>query len=97
MAFLNRLKYYLIGVAIGSVMVFFMLGSRSDIKCSYFPNQRVLNDISKKEMAFSNLAACQFSYLNNDTTFINKLLSGGKVDFERSNTKKESPYKCYPH
>ena len=90
MAFLRRLKFYLIGVGMGLLFVYFLFGNRTDIKCSYFPNARVLKNISEKELVLSELAACQFQCLNNDSAAINNLLYAGKVDFKKSDTKKTS-------
>ena len=90
MEFIHRLKYYLIGVGIGSVLVFFMFGSRNDIQCSYFPNERVLKNISQKNLIFSPKAKCQFDCLGNDSSIVNSLVYGGDVDFKKSDTKKSA-------
>ena len=61
MAFLKRLKYYLIGVGIGSLMVFGMFGRRNDIQCAYFPEARTLKSIGEKELVASKKANCQYA------------------------------------
>ena len=78
---LGRLKYYLIGVGLGVVAVYFMFGNR-DFQCSYFPNDRVLNDLRSKEMVFSDQAACAQACLALDSNDIDHLLTAGQVDFE---------------
>lgn len=86
MAFLKRLKFYLIGVGIGTAMVFFMFGGRTDIKCAYFPNARTLKNIGEKELIFSELADCQYNCMGYDSVAIGNLLTVGDVDFKKSET-----------
>ncbi len=90
MAFLKRLKFYLIGVGIGSLIVFGMFGGRDDISCSYFPEARTLKNIGEKELAASEKANCQYACAGYDSTVIKDLLISGDVDFGKSETKKSS-------
>jgi hypothetical protein len=77
MRFGKKILYYLLGVGIGSVMVYFFFGDR-DIQCSYFPNDRVLSDLRKKEIRLSD------SLSTKDTTGLYYALDRAKVDFERT-------------
>jgi hypothetical protein len=88
MAFLKRLKFYLIGVGIGSLIVFGMFGRRDDIQCSYFPEARTLKSIGEKELFASEKADCQYACAGYDSTVIKDLLVAGDVDFGKSETKK---------
>lgn len=88
MAFLKRLKFYLIGVGIGSLIVFGMFGRRDDIQCSYFPEARTLKSIGEKELFASEKANCQYACAGYDSTVIKDLLVSGDVDFGKSETKK---------
>lgn len=73
----RKILYYLLGVGLGVVMVYFFFGDR-DIQCNYFPNDRVLYDLRKKEMGFS-------ADLNmEDTTGLEFALERARVDFSRS-------------
>ena len=90
MTFLKRLRFFLIGAGIGSIIVWVMLGQRAEkMQCSYFPNDRVLYDLAKKDMSFSEKAECQFACLNNDSTAIDDVLKSGDVDYKRSETEME--------
>ena len=95
MAFLKRLKYYLIGVGIGSLMVFGIFGGREDIKCSYFPEARTLKNIGEKELLSTNLASCQFNCAGYDSIAIGNLLKAGDVDFAKSQTEQKDSCKVY--
>ena len=90
MVFVKRLKYYLIGVGIGTLMVILMLGTRDDIQCSYFPNARVIKNISTKKIEFTEKAQCQFNCMGYTDVTIDNLLKAGDVDFGKSETKNDS-------
>jgi len=89
MPFWKKLLYYLGGVGLGVVMVMFIFGDR-DIQCSYFPNDRVLYDLRKKELTIPIDVEMRMEELRLDTTDINQLLLSGKVLFGESDTQKDS-------
>ena len=95
MAFLKRLKFYLIGVGLGSLIVFGMFGRRNDIQCSYFPEARTLKNIGEKELLASDKASCQYTCAGFDSIVIKDLLIAGDVDFEKSETKNEGCHVYY--
>ena len=86
--FWKRLRFFGIGVAIGLVLVYFMFGKR-DIRCSYFPNSRVLNDLRQKELVFSPTALCQKECLALDSLDIKQLFAAGSIQFDESEPRKE--------
>lgn len=85
---LGRLKYYLIGVILGVIAVYFMFGNR-DFQCSYFPNDRVLNDLRSKELVFSETAECTKTCLKLDSNDVHQILVAGAVSFNESEPRKE--------
>lgn len=82
--FKNRLKYYLIGLAFGTLIVYFMFGNRG---CSWLPANRVKNMIGEKEIVVGDsiLAIMQCATINNDDIY-NLLKSDGEVEFSESET-----------
>ena len=60
-----------------------------DTRCNYFPNARVLNDLSTKPFYYSDKASLILSQKWIDTTDIKTTLKLGDVDFDKSNV----PYK----
>lgn len=94
MGLLKRFGWYFVGVSIGIIAVIMIYGDRTDIKFNYFPNARVLSDISKKEIVYTPSILCQMTCYGLDTTAINGLLNNGDVRFKESDTKKE-PYREY--
>lgn len=63
--------------------------SGKDTRCNYFPNARVLNDLSTKPFFYSDKASVILSQKWIDTTDIKNTLKLGDVDFDKSNI----PYK----
>ena len=86
MRFRFRLLYYLTGFGIGLLFVFFILNGK-DAGCSYFPNARVLKNISSKPFFYSPEASKILSEPWIDSVDIKNTLKFGDVDFDRSNVK----------
>jgi hypothetical protein len=88
MNFIQRFAYYLVGLIMG-LFVVAAIFSGKDTRCNYFPNARVLNDISTKPFHYSDKASLILSQNWIDTTDIKTTLKLGDVDFDKSNV----PYK----
>lgn len=80
MKFVRRLVYYLIGVGLGIIMVYFLFGDR-DLQCSYFPNDRVLSDFRKKELRFAEQVNCLNTCWDLDSAFYASALRDSDIDF----------------
>lgn len=82
MKYLRRVGWYLVGVAIGTVLVMFMFGDR-EIGCSYFPNDRVLSDLSEKRLLFTDETQCITDCIEakGDSSFFFKVFTASDVDF----------------
>lgn len=85
-SFTYRLGYYLFGFLGGSLILFFVLNQKKT-RCSYFPNDRVLNNIKSKPFTYSDQATKVLNQKWVDTSDIRKTLTYGDVDFDRSNIK----------
>jgi hypothetical protein len=88
MNFTQRFAYYLIGLIMGGFIVASIFSGK-DTRCNYFPNARVLNDLSTKPFFYSDKASLILSQNWIDTTDIKTTLKLGDVDFDHSNV----PYK----
>lgn len=94
MKLIHRFGYYLGGLTIGVIFVFFFLSGKKT-SCSYFPNARVLKEIRFKQHEYSPQA---LQFLNDnkiDTIVISKLLHQGSVDFDKSQTHRNDPCRVY--
>ena len=67
-----------------------MVLSGKDTRCNYFPNARVLNDLSSKPFNVSDVAAAKLKENGVDINDIKTTLKYGDVDFDKSNVKYEN-------
>lgn len=85
MTFTQRLLRYLMGASIGLVFVAMAFGPRA-FSCNYFPNARVLEEATAKNLQFSKEAKDFFEAEKLDSVFLKKkLFSKSKIDFDKSN------------
>ncbi len=86
MNFINRLKYYLIGVGLGILMVMAIFKDRN--LRSWMPQFQVIKEISEKPLGISEEIMCRFECTGLSTeNEIDSILATGDVDFKRSNVK----------
>ena len=88
MKFVHRFAYYLVGLVLGLFFVAAIFSGR-DIRCNYFPNARVLNDLRNKPFEYSDKASQILAEKWVDTTDIKNTLQLGDVDFDQSNVPME--------
>jgi hypothetical protein len=86
MKFYQRFAYYLVGLVIGCFFVAMVLSGK-DTRCNYFPNARVLNDLSTKPFNVSDIAASKLKENWVGLNDIKNTLKHGDVDFDKSNVK----------
>ena len=86
MSLLKRLGYYLIGLAIGLVLLAFFLNRKRAEFC-YLPNCRVLKELRSKPMVFSEEFKDDLREQGQDSVLVYTFLSQGDVDFGNSDTK----------
>ena len=80
MNFYKRLMFFSSGFILGLILLsFFLIGKQTS--CSYLPNDRVIKNIYSKKKIYDNLS---------DSLLVNRILSDGKVNFSKSNTKLDS-------
>ncbi len=89
MKFYQRFAYYLVGLIMGCFFVAMVLSGK-DARCNYFPNARVLNDLSSKPFNVSDVAAAKLKENWVDINDIKNTLKYGDVDFDKSNMKYEN-------
>ena len=90
MAFLKRLGFYLIGLSIGLVFLFFFLKKKSDetgVSFCYLPNCRVLKELRSKPLIYSKQVDQMVAERVLDSLTIAYFLNEGDVNFKKSVTK----------
>ena len=74
MNFKKRLSYYFFGLLIGGVIVYFIT-SQKNTEFNYFPSDRVIGDIKKKEWLFDK----SFTDIN-----MNNVINNININFSKS-------------
>jgi hypothetical protein len=93
MKFIHRFAYFLIGLTVGSIFVYF-IWDKKDVQFDYLPNARVLKDISNDVRLFDPKALEEMTSIGIDSADISAILNFGDVDFKNSEPRNE-PCKKY--
>lgn len=92
---IRKLKFYIIGLIPGVLLVFFILNQKGASCSGYLPNSRVIAETLSKEFVFTPNVKTQMQALNKDEKFIkDSLIAKGKIDFDRSKAQ-EKPCPSY--
>lgn len=79
MNFARRLRFYLIGVSIGVVVVLLLFGPRA-VQCSYFPNSRALEEAKIYPMNYSEDVLATMEAEGIDSVFLyNKIFKNSTI------------------
>uniref|UniRef100_UPI00404AF28A DUF4258 domain-containing protein n=1 Tax=Flavobacterium sp. TaxID=239 RepID=UPI00404AF28A len=88
MKFYQRFAYYLLGLLLGGILVYWFLTAKASsrgVEFCYLPNCRVLKDIRSKPFYYSDIASEKLAQKWLDTIDIQNTLRYGDVDFDLSN------------
>lgn len=88
MQWIKRVGYYLIGLSLGSIVVFFIWRGK-DVSFDYGPDARTLKSIRVKKLVYSKDALHTLTNNNLDSTAIQYILLNGDVNFSKSNQRKK--------
>ncbi|MBF0596106.1 hypothetical protein [Faecalibacter rhinopitheci] len=84
MTFSQRLLRFLMGASIGLVFIAMAFGPRA-FSCNYFPNARVLEEATAKNLQLTEQASQFVRSEGMDSIFLYKQLFGkSKIDFDKS-------------
>src|SRR5690606_21365607 len=87
---MKKLKFYLIGLVPGLLIVFFILNKKGASCSGYLPNSRVIAETLSKEFQYSESFQAEMNTLKINEKFLkDSIITNGKVDFERSNAQKK--------
>jgi len=79
--FFRRLKLYGFGVAMGLVLSYAFFGDRYP---TWLPGSRVMEDLARSEITYSEHAICLMDCRNISKAGIEEILSNGEVNFSDS-------------
>ena len=87
---MKKIKFFLIGLVPGLIIVFFVLNKKG-VSCSgYLPNSRVIAETLSKDFKYSENFTTEMTALKLDEKFIkDSIIMEGKVDFDRSHAQKK--------
>lgn len=93
MKFIHRFAYYLVGITIGSIFVYF-IWEKKNVQFDYLPNARVLKDLRNDTHVYTETALENMRALHLDSLDLLQVLEDGDVDFGASKPR-EKPCKIY--
>lgn len=87
---MKKLKFYLIGLIPGLVIVFFILNKKGASCSGYLPNSRVIAETLSKDFTYSENFKAEMNTLKISDQFIkDSIITKGKIDFDRSHAQKK--------
>lgn len=87
---MKKIKFFLIGLVPGLIIVFFVLNKKG-VSCSgYLPNSRVIAETLSKDFQYSENFKTEMNALNINEKFLkDSIITNGKIDFDRSHAQKK--------
>ncbi|ASW74285.1 hypothetical protein IQ37_07990 [Chryseobacterium piperi] len=87
---MKKLKFYLIGLIPGLIIVFFILNKKGASCTGYLPNSRVIAETLSKDFKYSENFTTEMNTYKIDEKFLkDSIITKGKVDFDRSQAQKK--------
>lgn len=87
---MRKLKFFLIGLIPGLMLVFFILNKKGASCSGYLPNSRVIAETLSKKIEYTPAFSEQMNLNKIDEKFLkDSIITNGYVDFERSQAQKK--------
>lgn len=87
---MKKLKFYLIGLIPGLIIVFFILNKKGASCTGYLPNSRVIAETLSKDFNYSESFRDSMNTYKMDEKFLkDSIITKGKIDFDRSQAQKK--------
>lgn len=87
---MKKLKFYLIGLIPGLIIVFFILNKKGASCSGYLPNSRVIAETLSKDFKYSESFTTEMNTFKINEKFLkDSIITHGKVDFDRSHAQKK--------
>ena len=87
---MRKLKFFLIGLIPGLMLVFFILNKKGASCSGYLPNSRVIAETLSKKAVYSPTFSEQMTLNKIDEKFLkDSIITNGHVDFEKSQAQKK--------
>lgn len=87
---MKKLKFYLVGLIPGIIIMFFILNKKGAGCSGYLPNGRVIAETESKKFSYSDEVKSEMSLLKIDEKFLkDSIITLGKIDFDKSHAQQE--------
>jgi len=87
---MKKIKFFLIGLIPGLIIVFFVLNAKGASCSGYLPNSRVIAETLSKQFEYSENFKNEMNTLKIDEKFLkDSIITLGKIDFDRSHAQKK--------
>ncbi|REC54990.1 hypothetical protein DRF62_07680 [Chryseobacterium piscium] len=87
---MKKIKFFLIGLIPGLIIVFFVLNAKGASCSGYLPNSRVIAETLSKDFEYSENLKNEMKTLKVDEKFLkDSIITLGKIDFDRSHAQKK--------
>lgn len=87
---MRKLKFFLIGLVPGLLLVFFILNKKGASCSGYLPNSRVIAETLSKKMVYSPAFSREMEGNKIDEKFLkDSIITKGEINFEKSNAQKK--------
>ena len=89
MTFFQRLKRFLFGLLLGSILVFWFFGDRSEVLTAWMPNERVMKRLRETHLVLPDSMQCRLQCFQLDSLAVRELMVRGNVRFGKSETRRD--------
>lgn len=87
---MRKIKFFLLGLIPGLILVFFILNKKGASCSGYLPNSRVIAETLSKDFTYSDSFKAEMDLLKIDEKFLkDSIMTKGYIDFEKSDAQKE--------
>lgn len=87
---MRKLKFFLIGLIPGLLLVFFILNKKGATCSGYLPNSRVIAETLSKDFHYSPEFSSVMKTMNIDENFLkDSIITKGEIDFKKSRAQLE--------
>ncbi|WP_292010500.1 hypothetical protein [Chryseobacterium sp.] len=87
---MKKLKFYLIGLIPGLIIVFFVLNKKGASCSGYLPNSRVIAETLSKDFKYSENFQNEMNIYKVKEKFLKEtIITQGKIDFDKSHAQKQ--------
>lgn len=87
---MKKLKFYLLGLIPGFIIVFFVLNAKGVTCSGYLPNSRVIAETLSKDFKFNESFKNEMAALKIDEKFVrDSIITNGDINFDKSDAQKK--------